>query len=68
MTGSAAGAGVAARTVGAGLGGAAFGAAAGIGWIEMYLWSQTIRFGAYHHGVKKRWNWATVSFLFGTMS
>jgi len=40
----------------------------GTGWIEMYLWSQTMRFGAYHHGVKKRWNWATVSFRFGAMS
>ena len=59
---------MAVRTVGAGRADAAVGFGVGTGWIETYLWSQTMRFGAYHHGVKKCWNWATVSFLFGTMS
>lgn len=38
------------------------------GWIETYLPSQTIRFGAYHHFVKNFWSWLGVSFVFGRMS
>jgi hypothetical protein len=38
------------------------------GWIEMYRPSQIIRLGAYHHFVKNRLNWLTVSRVFGRMS
>jgi hypothetical protein len=38
------------------------------GWIETNLLSQIIRFGAYHHFVKNRLNWVTVSLVFGRMS
>jgi hypothetical protein len=40
----------------------------GIGWIDTYRPSQTIGFGSYFQGVKKRFNWAGVSFVFGAMS
>jgi hypothetical protein len=40
----------------------------GIGWIDTYCPSQTIGFGSYFQGVKKRFNWAGVSFVFGAMS
>jgi hypothetical protein len=39
-----------------------------IGWIETNVLSQIIRFGEYHHFVKKRLSWVTVSFVFGRMS
>jgi hypothetical protein len=38
------------------------------GWIDTNRLSQIIRFGAYHHFVKKRLNWVTVSFVLGRMS
>ena len=41
---------------------------AGTGWIDTYCPSQTIRFGAYHHVVKKPRNCLTVSDLPGRMS
>lgn len=39
-----------------------------IGWIDTNVLSQIIRFGAYHHFVKKRLSWVTVSLVFGRMS
>jgi hypothetical protein len=44
------------------------GGLAGTGWIETYRPSQTIRLGAYRHGVKNPRNWPTVSDLPGRMS
>ena len=40
----------------------------GTGWIETYKPSQTIRFGAYHHGVKKPRNCLVVRDRPGRMS
>ena len=44
------------------------GFATGIGWIDTYDPSQTIRFGAYRQGVKNPRNWLTESDLPGRMS
>jgi hypothetical protein len=54
------------RTTGSDFATCGFGA--GIGWIETYSPSQIIRFGAYHHGVKKPRNCLTVSDFPGRMS
>ena len=59
--------------VGLGLGldvsaGAAEAALTGTGWIDTYRPSQIIGNGAYRHGVKNRFNCATVSDVPGFMS